>query len=171
MPALWRPEVSANVIVVHGSVDAVAARLAGCGVFTLRERGVGIHVVARRGAERVQLLVKPLPGRDDRSLLVALPTSPADVSRIGNLIVGLGAFAAGKPIAGRRHGERLVVVLQALDGALAGASQREIACALFGAARVDRDWRHDGDHMRDVVRRAVRRGRDLMNGGYLGLLR
>lgn len=171
MPALWRPEVSANVIILRGSLDAVAARLAGCGLFTLRERGVGIHVVARRGDQRIQLLVQPLRGLDDRSLLIALPTGPGDLNRVGSQIVGLGAFAAGEPISRRRHGERLVVVLQALDGALAGASQREIACALFGAARVDRDWRHDGDHMRDVVRRAVRRGRDLMNGGYLGLLR
>jgi hypothetical protein len=66
--------------------------------------------------------------------------------------------------------DRLRLVLQALDGFLAGASQREIAEALFGVSRVSRDWRDSGGHLRDRVRRAVRRGRTLMNGGYRSLL-
>jgi hypothetical protein len=67
--------------------------------------------------------------------------------------------------------DRLRTVLQALDGFLAGASQREIAEALFGVSQVRRDWRDAGGHMRDRVRRAIRRGRTLMTGGYLSLLR
>ncbi|MEP2758696.1 MULTISPECIES: DUF2285 domain-containing protein [Alphaproteobacteria] len=66
---------------------------------------------------------------------------------------------------------RLSRVLQALDGYLAGASQREVAVALFGAERVEADWRDPRNHLCDQVRRAIRRGRDLMNGGYLKLLR
>ncbi len=61
---------------------------------------------------------------------------------------------------------RLQRVLRALDGWLAAASQREIAMALFGEARVERDWRDPSDHLRDQVRRAIRRGRLLMSGGY-----
>ncbi|MER9670625.1 DUF2285 domain-containing protein [Mesorhizobium sp. M0203] len=61
---------------------------------------------------------------------------------------------------------RLRRVLRALDGSIAGASHREIGLALFGRARVEQDWAHPGDHLRDSVRRAVRRGRSLMNGGY-----
>lgn len=72
---------------------------------------------------------------------------------------------------GDPRGRRLRVVLQALDGWLAGAAYREIAMALFGRARVDADWTDPGDHLRDRVRRAVRRGRTLMGGGYLQLLR
>ena len=64
-----------------------------------------------------------------------------------------------------------MIVLQALDGALAGATQREIAIAIFGAARTECAWRDAGGHLRDTIRRAIRRGRFLMNGGYLGLLR
>jgi hypothetical protein len=67
--------------------------------------------------------------------------------------------------------DRFRLVLQALDGFLARASQREIAEALFGISRVRRDWCDAGGHMRDRVRRAVRRGRTLMNGGYRSLLR
>lgn len=65
---------------------------------------------------------------------------------------------------------RLRRVLRALDGFLAGASHREIAFALFGRARVEQDWADSGDHLRDSVRRAVGRGRSLMNGGYKRLL-
>ncbi|MHA7774692.1 DUF2285 domain-containing protein [Roseibium sp. M-1] len=67
--------------------------------------------------------------------------------------------------------KRLAVILQALDGALAGATHRDIALALFGAERVDRDWSDPGEHLRDQVRRAIRRGRYLMTKGYLDLLR
>ncbi|MES0157027.1 DUF2285 domain-containing protein [Mesorhizobium sp. M0018] len=61
---------------------------------------------------------------------------------------------------------RLRRVLRALDGSIAGAPHREIGLALFGRLRVERDWADPGDHLRDSVRRAVRRGRSLMNGGY-----
>ncbi|MER9133143.1 DUF2285 domain-containing protein [Mesorhizobium sp. M0768] len=61
---------------------------------------------------------------------------------------------------------RLRRVLRALDGSIAGAPHREIGLALFGRARVEQDWADPGDHLRDSVRRAVRRGRWLMNGGY-----
>ncbi len=65
-----------------------------------------------------------------------------------------------------RRAPRLTRIAQALDGWLAHASYREIAIALFGAARVERDWSDTGDHLRDQIRRAVRYGRDLMEGGY-----
>ncbi|HEV2898206.1 MAG TPA: DUF2285 domain-containing protein [Pseudaminobacter sp.] len=64
------------------------------------------------------------------------------------------------------RGGRLRNVLQALDGSLAGASHQEIAIALFGRRRVEEDWSHPGGYLRDQVRRAVRRGRYLMAGGY-----
>jgi hypothetical protein len=65
---------------------------------------------------------------------------------------------------------RLALVLQALDGFLAGATQREIAVALFGPAVVAREWSNIDGPLRDRVRRAVRRGRDLIEGGYRRLL-
>ncbi|WP_353806516.1 DUF2285 domain-containing protein [Mesorhizobium sp.] len=69
-----------------------------------------------------------------------------------------------------RRGARLTFVLRALDGSLAGASHREIAEALFGQWRVHSDWNDPRDHLRDRIRRAVSRGRALMNGGYLDFL-
>lgn len=75
------------------------------------------------------------------------------------------------PSADRLGAARLQIVLQALDGFRAGLSQRAIAETLFGAQRVQRDWSDGGSHMRDHVRRAIRRGRKLMAGDYISLLR
>nr|WP_282595233.1 DUF2285 domain-containing protein [Mesorhizobium mediterraneum] len=69
-----------------------------------------------------------------------------------------------------RRGARLTFVLRVLDGSLAGASHREIAEALIGQQRVHSDWNDPRDHLRDRIRRAVSRGRALMNGGYLDFL-
>jgi len=69
----------------------------------------------------------------------------------------------------RRH--RLVLTLRALDGRLAGESYRVIARGLFGDERVAAGpgWKtHD---LRDRTIRLVRTGMELMQGGYLDLLR
>jgi len=68
------------------------------------------------------------------------------------------------------RGGRYSIVLQALDGRLAGLSDRMIAKDLVGEARVKADWSDAHDHLRDRVRRAVARGLHLMRGGYLDLL-
>ena len=65
--------------------------------------------------------------------------------------------------------DRLVLALRALDGRLAEASYREIAEALFGAARLpERGWKtYD---LRDRTVRLVRLGVAMMQGGYRRLL-
>lgn len=59
--------------------------------------------------------------------------------------------------------------LQALDGIEAGASQREIAAALFGHDRVAAEWRPDSE-LRAQVRYLLQRGRSFVEGGYRDLL-
>ncbi len=59
--------------------------------------------------------------------------------------------------------------LQALDGTLAGASQRGVAEVLFGITAVAERW-HDDSDLRAQVRRLIRRGQTLMDGGYRHLL-
>jgi len=59
--------------------------------------------------------------------------------------------------------------LQALDGVAAGASQREIATALFGEAEVAARWTPDGE-LRAQVRYLIQRGRALVDGDYRTLL-
>lgn len=57
--------------------------------------------------------------------------------------------------------------LQALDGAQAGASHREIAQGLFGLDAVVR-WHADGE-LRAQIRHLLRRAEAYMGGGYLSL--
>ena len=59
--------------------------------------------------------------------------------------------------------------LQVLDGLAAGASQRELATAIFGPAAVARGWRPDGA-LRAQVRYLIRRARTLMAGEYRYLI-
>jgi hypothetical protein len=61
---------------------------------------------------------------------------------------------------------KLLDCLIALDGHLEGRSLREIAVVLLGQDAVDKDWNSHTDWMKSKVRRAIRRGKALMNGGY-----
>jgi hypothetical protein len=64
--------------------------------------------------------------------------------------------------------DRLVFALRALDGRLDGATNREIANALFSTDVSKRDWiDHD---LRDRIARLVRLGLGMMKGGYRRLL-
>ena len=65
----------------------------------------------------------------------------------------------------RRSGRTHQAMLQALDGARAGASQRDIAAAIYGVRLVSERWTPDGD-LRARIRYFLRRGRALVNGGY-----
>lgn len=76
------------------------------------------------------------------------------------------ALATGRP---GRTSLLHMRTLQALDGTLAGASQREVAEVLFGLPIVAERWHGDAD-LRAQVRRLIRRGRTLMAGGYDRLL-
>lgn len=58
--------------------------------------------------------------------------------------------------------------LQALDAAGAGASQRDIAQALFGLEAVVLRWHEDGE-LRAQVRHLLRRADGYVTGGYLDL--
>ncbi len=60
-------------------------------------------------------------------------------------------------------------VLQGLDAAQAGACLRDTAAALFDERRMSEDWFRSSP-LRDQVRYLLRRGRQLMTGGYRDLL-
>lgn len=66
---------------------------------------------------------------------------------------------------------RWLTVLRAHDALRDGASQREIARALFGDARIDREWRVSADALRSRVRRLVRDAHYFASGGYRLLMR
>jgi hypothetical protein len=61
--------------------------------------------------------------------------------------------------------------LVALDGHLAHRTYRDIAEVLYGSERVKEVWTNETRHLKDKVRRAVQAGIELMNGGYINLLK
>jgi hypothetical protein len=69
----------------------------------------------------------------------------------------------------RRH--RLALTLRALDARLADQSYRVIAECLFGRARIPAGPGWKTHELRDRTIRLARAGMELMQGGYLDLLR
>ncbi|WP_157926316.1 DNA -binding domain-containing protein [Sphingomonas koreensis] len=69
-----------------------------------------------------------------------------------------------------RRVERLIEILRVHDALSAGASQRDIAVALFGPDRISSGWRTVSDSLRSRVRRLAREARRLAGGGYRALL-
>lgn len=66
---------------------------------------------------------------------------------------------------------RRVLILRALDGDRAGASYREIAEVLFGAARVSENGPWKTNSFRYQIIHLIEAGRALMSGGYRQLLK
>ena len=66
--------------------------------------------------------------------------------------------------------EALLRAIIALDGTLAGASQRQIADAIFGAERVAEDWQGGAKSYKSKTRRLIKKGVTLMKTGYRNLL-
>jgi len=66
---------------------------------------------------------------------------------------------------------RGISLLRVHDALQDGASQREIASALFGRKRVHDDWGGESDSLRSRIRRLVRDVRVMANGGYRQLMR
>jgi len=66
---------------------------------------------------------------------------------------------------------RWIELLRTLDALSDGASQRDIAEALFGTELSRTRWRSETDYLRMRVQRLVRSGRELAGGGYLRLLK
>jgi len=140
----------------------------------VRAEGGTHYIVYGRGDRSLQLRLRWGVGHGPAGLVAELPAHP---ETSGPWLNALARFtrlqATGRldDLPPDPRGPRLFTILQALDSSLAGLSQREIAALLFGRGRAEADWRHPGQHLRDRIRRAVRRGHVLMNGGYLELLR
>lgn len=129
------------------------------------------HVLVEDRGRSLQLAVSGASLLEPARLTSTVFWPPEELKqRVNGLECLNGLWSTGRlpprffPAEPRRS--RLRWVLRALDGSIAGAPHRDIALAFFGKARVERDWADPGDHLRDGVRRAVRRGRSLMNGGY-----
>lgn len=136
----------------------------------------GYHVLFHEGPRRLQLFIRHGLYRDADVLLTDAIVDKRDIApRLRTLMCLNDLLSSGRLLPRYFHpeprGRRLIAVLRALDGALQRSSHREIAIVLHGRKRVDADWNNPGEHLRDTVRRAIVRGRALMNGTYRGLLR
>jgi hypothetical protein len=134
------------------------------------------HVRLSQGREHVQLAISGASLLDAPYLLTELAIPDAIARPRLAAIAAFNRLTQGRFGPGPSRPEvlaspRLPLVLRALDGSLAGASQRQIAISLFGERRVEREWRDPGGFLRDRVRRAIGRGRHMMTSGYLELLR
>lgn len=91
----------------------------------------------------------------------------------GTLIALYEDLIAGSPLADKRSLKLTVLrnALIALDGDMAGASHFEIAAAMFGRTNARQAWKSGSRSMKELVRRARAKGRELRDGGYRELIR
>ncbi len=175
---LWRREACSSVLPLSAIEDCasepsrdLSIRAMKCRVTKVQE-GEVCHVLLAEEGRSLQLeirgslsgasLVTPaLPGRQHAANRVTAIRRLNDAVTHGELRPQL--YPRDK------RGPRLIKVVQALDGWLAGAHHREIAVSLFGANRVTSEW-SNGDHLRDQVRRAIGYGRSLMESGFRRIL-
>jgi hypothetical protein len=179
----WQPTVSAFAFPVEAV--ALSRGVRGCvlDIASLRCRTTCFttpdgtrHILFAENGRWLQLAVRGASDGDRLHLLTTAIIGPAHLARRVLLLRRLSGLVAHKTLEQVHfppdpHSRRLGLIVQALDGRLAAASYREIAIALFGEQRVKADWTDTRGHLRDQVRRAIRRGFFLTRGGYLAYLK
>jgi len=181
-PVLWRPEQSSEVLLLTASREQTGwvrldlNSLPRCAFrrFDARKRRHDV-LIGDRG-RFLQLAIFGDRDIGDASLLVSALgehtaiTARAIALRRLNDVLCTGSMCASLYPAENRA-RRLSKILIALDGSLSGLNQREIAKRIVGSDRVEREWNHPSENLRDQVRRAVSCGQQLMTGGYRQFLR
>lgn len=179
----WHPEQCPHVLQTTAlpvdsptDVDVFHLSEIPCRATLLLADGLPQHLLFHQAARCFQLVVSGASLRTAVRLLTHAIVDPKNLRAHLTALACLGDLRACGQLLARHfplepRGRRLGLVLQALDGWRGGASHREIAIALFGRRRVEADWTDPRNHLRDQVRRALRRGRALMGGGYRQFLR
>lgn len=134
----------------------------------------GLSLTARIGSHttRWQLGADLKDGDPFAYVLPAGARLPHHLQQLRKHLAVLGPARAPRhprPFRPSRAGLVHMRTVQALDGALAGASHREIALGVFGREHVAGRW-HPDSELRARVRHLVRRGEQFMLGGYHRLL-
>ena len=112
---------------------------------------------------------RPDPQRPLDAVAPLDATLPARLRALDRLSRHLDGRAPPPDPITRQRRRRLGAMLRALDGRASGAVHREIAIALYGAARVAAEpWKSAS--LRDATLRLVRDGQAMARGGYLALL-
>ena len=152
-----------------GLCDAPALSLANPSVLVTCAEGSYLDLLALPPARRALLLGEAALGPVALVLpLDGLFEDRIDTARRLHRLLVKGRGVPSTFTAYRRR--RLQLALRALDGTLNGADYRAVAEVLF-CDRVPRGAAWRDDSLRGQVIRLVRYGLDLMQGGYLDLLR
>lgn len=133
------------------------------------------ELILRDGHRLLQLHIVGGTLKAGDALFVDLAAAEDSVSQLRAIAcfreLGTKGILMNKYFPPHPHAARLARCLQALDGFRAGAEHRAIAVAMYGEARVCDTWSDPNENLRDQVRRAIIRGRALMERGFLDLLR
>ena len=177
----WLPDLVAAL--VHIQVDTAASE-GDCRIFTralnqchltlFHDPSGREHVRARGNGDSIQAFCSgvPLLGPSPVRLSFLVGNSETMRERFSSLNEAHRIFGE-QPFATRwtRTGLLLRNALIAFDCATAGMTIRETASAIYGRARADAAWASPGRAMKDEIRRARVRGRRLVEGEYMDLLR
>ena len=171
--ALWDPRIDPSVVVLQ----RVPEVLSGAVEPTILPEGTtryahdGLHHLLDAGLQvRLQLLQED---PDAEALVAIVPLDQHGFARL-NAIYRLLAQLHGRTIPAdkrltRQKRLRAKRMLQAFDGRVVGASQREIAEVIFRLSRVSRnEWQSAPE--RFAVMALLRDARKMVDGGYLRLL-
>lgn len=170
---LWSPSCDGAVLLLTRRPEFLPpAAAVSAGPFAVgRDAPEGAYASFSEHDIRVLLLSGTVP--DDQ--LAALVPFDADVLDRIDALTRMARIWLGRPPPRdtRMTGEqrrRFRLKLRAADGHMNGATYREIAIAIYGAARVDTEpWKTSP--LRDAVIAFVEGGLALIDGGYLQLLR
>ena len=177
---LWRPESN---LLVHLTTDAGndAGEAARFSLWAIAGRKTLVHdgrrlVLFVFTADRVLRIAIAANLSDGDTFAYVVPAGATTQDRwnaVGAVRAVLEGLPTPKTSTVSIRPDRVALAhmrsLQALDGVLAGASQREIASVVFGPSRVHESWCADGG-LRAQTRHLIRRGRAFMNGGYARLV-
>jgi hypothetical protein len=127
---------------------------------TLSGRLYRLPVQSETGAEPLTLTITDM-GR--------FPEATALLSQMSAVLAKQRAVQP-QPPAWTAERLRLRLALIALDGMAARASYREIAAAIYGLKRANEAWASSSRALKDQIRRACQRGKELMAGAYCKLV-
>ncbi|KAA5603992.1 DUF2285 domain-containing protein [Roseospira marina] len=182
----WSSEMVPSVLTVEARAgDATAAEPFDLGrlplpVMLLRQPNSARQLLIQDGARSLQIEVVAdgaarHPVRHPVRLLVPLWPAPEDEPRLLALRRFLHIRSAqmlpDRLYTPERRAGRWLNMLRAFDARRAGASQRQIAAAIFGADRAAQDWAGQSDYLRLRVQRLVRGADHMAARGYRDLLR